>query len=504
MTTSKNPAPSLHPLTGTLLRVLLCVGVLVSLTFQTIFFQNIKALFDPASRILQSLPSSLSSSAAATTSSPLLFPPKIIDDIFCMEWNANDALNRTMQPFDDWWTHHPEYIMHSENETHYCVQRDLKSVTTARMIQFYQNQFHTTCENIHMRYMWSSGWGADFHNVQCGLHQAMARYKFPLVMGFDPNVEPKTWHYSANKKGPSNNATCPQGDLTCYFLPYHGCGPLQDIITKSKNDQIHIIDEGSSDCGEHDTHTIKSDWGWYTNQYITSRRQLWLRRAIYDYQKQIQLFKKSGNSTNNNRNCNVVHVRRADVTLHNIDARKYYTIADYINKLPKERLQYPILLLTDDASAISEAKEFFPNLDFHYFNRTRHVGSSGGWEHQTPSNNPAQEVITILATFNVVQQCDAFVHGPSTFADLIWSVMERGNPNQQHRRNDIHQFEVHAGDDHFRNINNTNSEEELKIKLEQLRQNQQQKREDEEGSKSNTTTNATTAARRKHHRHHLR
>ena len=49
-----------------------------------------------------------------------------------------------------------------------------------------------------------------------------------------------------------------------------------------------------------------------------------------------------------------------------------------MKKLPKERLEEPIFLLTDDSGAIDEAHEFFPDLAWKYFDRPRHNGSSGG------------------------------------------------------------------------------------------------------------------------------
>jgi hypothetical protein len=66
----------------------------------------------------------------------------------------------------------------------------------------------------------------------------------PLVMGlWDPWTHPPrsergTWHYAANKDDDSNK-TCPQADMTCYFLPYHNCGSLDEINKKS--DQIEFV-----------------------------------------------------------------------------------------------------------------------------------------------------------------------------------------------------------------------------------------------------------------------
>ena len=36
------------------------------------------------------------------------------------------------------------------------------------------------------------------------------------------------WHYAANKDDHTNK-TCHQADMTCYFLPYHNCGSLDEM-----------------------------------------------------------------------------------------------------------------------------------------------------------------------------------------------------------------------------------------------------------------------------------
>lgn len=67
----------------------------------------------------------------------------------------------------------------------------------------------------HKRTMWSSGWSADFWNMQCGLIHALY-YHVPFFIEEWDNVP---WHYAANKDDHSN-VTCSAGDTTCYFLPY--------------------------------------------------------------------------------------------------------------------------------------------------------------------------------------------------------------------------------------------------------------------------------------------
>ncbi len=85
-----------------------------------------------------------------------------------------------------------------------------------------------------------------------------------------------------------------------------------------------------------------------------------------------------------------------------------------------------MFLLTDDSGAIEEAHEFFPHINWKYFDRPHHNGSSGGWENQTPSGDPALEVIVILSIFDLVQDCSTLVHGPSGFTNYMYEYVSQG------------------------------------------------------------------------------
>lgn len=157
------------------------------------------------------------------------------------------------------------------------------------------------------------------------------------------------------------------------------------------------------------------------------------RRAVYDFKRK---FKSRYEAETD---CSVIHVRRSDVVLHDEWSRKYFPVMDYVQRIPRHRLRDPnhtIFLLTDDANAIDEAHEFHPELRWKYFNRTRYRGTSGGWEHQTPSNNPANEVITLLATFDLVKECSFLVHGYSKFSEMLWFMMAENKDAMQRRVDD--------------------------------------------------------------------
>ena len=61
------------------------------------------------------------------------------------------------------------------------------------------------------------------------------------------------WHYTANKKnhGQANQSSlvCEAGDTTCYFLPYHGCGPVDELKNDSSIKLLQDVeDKGGGGC----------------------------------------------------------------------------------------------------------------------------------------------------------------------------------------------------------------------------------------------------------------
>ena len=41
---------------------------------------------------------------------------------FCKSWSASDANNRSLQPYDEWFTHHPDMIVNNETDDEFCVE----------------------------------------------------------------------------------------------------------------------------------------------------------------------------------------------------------------------------------------------------------------------------------------------------------------------------------------------------------------------------------------------
>ena len=391
---------------------------------------------------------------------------------FCQQWTKSSAFNRTLQPFDIWHTHHPNWIVTYESENMFCVEpyceegsdsypcstNDRRSNLIKNFMIFYNNQFNSSCDKVHWRKMWSSGWSADFLNVQEGLIDATNNFHIPLVMG-------APWHYAAVKKDLSHK-TCKSADLTCYFLPYHSCGSLDDICGFTPN-------SAGDECNGTGVERIETEemldrveiWfelGFHAYLFMT-RKQLWLRRAIFDFKQEFHLKQKPESD------CSVIHVRRGDIILHAQHARKYYPISDYLDLIPNEKKNDPnhtIFLLTDDANAIKEAHEFHPNLRWKYIDRPRHKGSSGGWENQTPSLNPALELIVLMATFELVQDCSSLVAGHSGLADYLWTHMAANAGNKSVKR-----YRVDDQKEVF-NEDNLHSEERLAKMLNEKRVNE--------------------------------
>ena len=363
--------------------------------------------------------------------------PKDVPSSFCHLWSSADAANHTLQNFDEWYTHHPHFRVVNETEDMFCVETYCKAVNNTYhcpdkhthnilndTLAFYSNQFESSCDRVHYRSMWSSGWAADFLNVQEGLIYAND-FSVPLVMS-------APWHYAALKKDPSIR-TCPQADLTCYFLPYHSCPNLDVICGFTREGFGGSIEECNGTKVERFTTTeqLHEIEVWYDrglNAYnFMTRKQLWLRRAVFDFKREFQMKQEVESD------CSAIHVRRSDVIFHDEWSRKYYPVSDYVNLIPKEKLSDPnhtIFLLTDDSNAIKEAHEFHPHLRWKYIDRPRHHGSSGGWENQTPSGVPSLELITLMAIFELVQDCSVFVHGQSGLSDYIWTHMAANAGNK--------------------------------------------------------------------------
>jgi len=376
-------------------KVLSCVVLLALFAYQGLRNESfsITNSEDTEQHELVLLPGEYSLDSTNTT----FFSPTKSMKNFCVPWSVNT---------DDWWTHEPEWEVAEENEHFTCFRKNANQSQSAVVWRrIYQNQFRNDkndCSSTYTRHMWSSGFGTDMENVVLGMQVAMLEKHAPLTMTL---IDKPWWHYSANKNDGSN-ATCLAKDMSCYFLPLTDCKPNARQADKNP---ITLIRKYNKDF-------------MLVYNYVT-RPQQWLRKEIYDMVRPMEM-KLTTNS--NNARCTVVHVRRADVVLHGSQARKYFSMADYVKLLPstKQQEKHTVLLLTDDANAIDEALEFHSDVaNWVYFDRPRHRGTAGGWEEQVPSRDPKKEVITILATLKLVQRCETLISSRSKFADALSRAM---------------------------------------------------------------------------------
>lgn len=359
-------------------------------------------------------------SPARSTASNSFPPDPTTTNEFCVTWSTET---------DEWWTHAYEWVLGGENDTHQCFQKAANNYTIQLYRRLYENQWKTDCSRgVYTRHMYSSGWGSDIENVVLGMQKALWDH-VPLLI---TQISAKPWwHYAAVKEDGSNPA-CPTRDMMCYFLPFgQNCTPAVP-----DPDYINLKRKYAKD--------------FLAVQHYVTRPQKWLRREVYEYAKSIEI--PPGRN-----NCTVLHIRRTDVVLHGSMARKYFPVSAYVNKMP--RPDDPIFLVTDDQNAVDEAHEFFPNKQWNYFDRTRHRGTSGGWENVNPSKSPKQEVVVILATLKLVQRCNVLIHSRSKFSDALSRVM----PNTERFQVDIGAIAMDAA--------NQNSHLELERLLNGMRDN---------------------------------
>lgn len=301
---------------------------------------------------------------------------------FCVPWEVN---------MDDWWTHHVDWSISKENETHQCFAQIVDSEKADFLRKLYDIQFHGNCSSVYTKLMWNSGWGADIRNVIDGLQEAIKASRPMEVYASRP------WHYA--HVGP-DRSVCPSKDYRCYFLDLSHCEPSsQSYNGNLLNPKIRLD---------------KNPGSWLY-EYVT-RQQTWLRQKVLRFSSRINITTP----------CTVAHVRRGDIVLHKNRVRRYHKIDDYVERMDKDTKN--IFLLTDDDNAIGEALTKYPTYNWMFINRPRYKGAEGGFEKQIPSKNPRFEVIVLLSIFRLVKKCNKLIHTRSGFSLLLRREMgKEGN-----------------------------------------------------------------------------
>eukprot|EP00979_Chaetoceros_neogracilis_P006359 scaffold1288_cov286-Chaetoceros_neogracile.AAC.6 len=343
-------------------------------------------------------------------------PFKINADTICFPWTSDDSSPNSTFPSDKWWEMHPDYEVTIEQEDKFCFAPMDDKAKATFFRKLHANQYNTTnCAEVYTKRMKSSGWAADFGHVASGLIYGLDTNRvFHIIQDSD------YWHYAAEKKERRGDEppVCPSGDMFCYFLP------------------IASADCKSTPVDNFTTRAVGPLIPWATE--FGTRQQQWLRRQVYDYLEQ--------RAPKIETPCAALHVRRADVVLHGKFSRKYFPISEYLDLLQvhsssesrqgrgsneggKALNWTNIILFTDDQNAVEEAETHHPQYVWKHLNKTRHRGSSGGWENQIPSGSPKDEVIAILAILQIAQKCDVLVHSQSGFADVIYNAMVKSERN---------------------------------------------------------------------------
>lgn len=233
-------------------------------------------------------------------------------------------------------------------------------------------------------------------NVIDGLRHAVVHNR-PMQIANTP------WHY-ADPHGakPVVSAyagirpACKRGSMFCYFLPLSSC-PATEELDKHAPLEKPLFDSKL--------------YQWYY-EYAT-RRQTWLRKLTYEFRTRLTIQTP----------CTAIHVRRGDIILDPGDVkRQYFPIKDYLNA--SFHVQRNIFLMTDDANAITEAKQEFPDYNWMYVQRTRFHAEEGGFENQMPSRDPIFEVIALLSEFQLARSCQQLVHSESIFGTRLFAEMK--------------------------------------------------------------------------------
>ncbi|GAX16567.1 hypothetical protein FisN_7Lh295 [Fistulifera solaris] len=316
----------------------------------------------------------------------------------CASWQDENT--------DEWWTRHYDWILAYDNQTHTCYSR----IQDAQQLQFYHklHQVQQQCQHQVQLSQISSGYAAALMAVARSFYAAyQSQHAFQLT------VQHATANWNFSPKDPHHWAFCPTRDMNCFYLPLSSCPAEQ-----GRNDAPR---------GSKPTAGVALQEFQWLRQYAFRVRHV-VRQHVQAYWEtqpvHIQQFVHSNNSSNNNNNnpkCTAIHVRRGDIAFGK--GRRYAAVDEYLmagNVRPGET----VVLLTDDTSAIEEVERYLKqDQEWIYLDRPRTTGTALGFEGFIPSQDPAYEVVSILAELQLVSHCQKLVHGKSGFVTVLAEAM---------------------------------------------------------------------------------
>lgn len=297
---------------------------------------------------------------------------------------------------DEWWVHHPEWEVSSENTTHSCFERLKDKDRRTFLRQVYTLQWENNdCSNQVQKTQISSGYAAA---VMATSRSFYAAYRSNTPFQISKGHVNATWNFAP--RNASHWAYCATKDMNCYYLPLSPCPG-----------------------------TLGRDDGERGNKPTASKQRLeflWLRRYAFrprqKLRKKVLEFANAHVPSTMSTPCSVIHVRRGDIAFGR--GRRYIAVDEYLEagNITKGET---VVVLTDDVSTIEEIERYHAaDYNWVYLQRPRFRGSDGGFEGFIPSTDPASEILAILVEIDLAGQCGKLVHAKSGFVVAIQDAME--------------------------------------------------------------------------------
>ena len=317
--------------------------------------------------------------------------------VCCALWTTNT---------DGWWTQHPGWEVGPENATHTCFTRMTAGSAQLEFVQkLHQLQWQSDCSTAVQAPQISSGYAAALMAVARSFYAAYRSHQpFQITRAHHKanwNFSPRRHH---NKT--THWASCPTEDMNCYYLNISSCPA--------------VLGQHNAARGTKPSSTAAKDEFRWLRQYAFRPRHV-VRLQLQRY------FLEQQNVAVVTRPCAAIHVRRGDIAFGR--GRRYAAVDEYLEAGHIQKGE-TVLLLTDDVSATEEVEQYHKDdYNWVYLDRPRFRGSSGGFEGFIPSQDPAMEILAIMAELKLASQCNKLVHGKSGFVAVIVEAMENaGHP----------------------------------------------------------------------------
>lgn len=322
---------------------------------------------------------------------------------FCDHTESNECCVIWDVPTDDWWLHHYDWMNQGDNLTYTCFVRITDPARRSFISKLHSLQWqknNSACRNGVQNQQISSGYAAALMAVARSFNAAFHNNQAFQITKRHVNAN---WNFSPKNR--SHWVYCPTEDMNCYFLPLSNCK----------------AELGRDDAPRGSKPTLKAakEEFFWLRQYAF-RLQHKVRYQLQQFFYQHKLSHTSSSSMTSP--CTAIHVRRTDIAFGK--GRRYLPVQDYIDagNITKHST---IVLLTDDASTLNEIHQFHQqDYKWVYLERPRFRGAEGGFEGFVPSQDPAFEVLSILADAYLVSHCNKLIHGKSGFVQVLVDSMQ--------------------------------------------------------------------------------